>query len=46
MVTVSFGTEVREEVLYEIAGSKMCLSSSVQAMVAKVENVAYIVCDI
>ena len=46
MVTVSFGPDVREELLYEIAGPKMCLSSSFQAMVAKLERVASIICDI
>ena len=45
MVTVSVGTDVREEVLYEIAGPKMSLCTSLQDMEAKVEKVAGLACD-
>lgn len=44
MVTVSSGTDIRQEVLYDIAGPNMCLSVSLQAMVANVEKVATKVC--
>ena len=46
MVTVSSGTDIREEVLYEIAGPRMALCTSFQDMAAKVEKIAGLACDI
>ena len=46
MVTVSNGADIREEVLYEIAGPRMALCTSFQDMVAKVEKIAGLACDI
>ena len=46
MVTVGSGTDIREEVLYEIAGPRMALCTSFQDMVAKVEKIAGLACDI
>lgn len=45
LVTVSSGTDIRQEVLYDIAGPNMCLSVSLQEMVANVEKVAAKVCN-
>ncbi|KAM7435658.1 Matrilin 2 [Porites harrisoni] len=45
LVTVSSGTDIRQEVLYDIAGPNMCLSVSLQEMVANVEKVATKVCS-
>lgn len=44
-MTVSSGTDIQQEVLYDIAGPNMCLSVSLQAMVANVEKVAAKVCN-
>ena len=46
MITDSVGTNVREEVLYQIAGPNMSLCSSFQEFESKVEKIAALACDI